>query len=371
MKGRWLDNLTAPGGTVFVVAALMTGLYIVDKALASLETREVTAEARRHYAEGQSLLAAGKAAAAVDEFRHAHTLMRTNRDFDLALASAELTAGRPEDAEQMLSEILSRNSNDGRANFLMARVRVAQNRFNEAVPFYHRAIYGSWADGSNADKTDARLELADELAKRGRSEELLSELLLLDAPSARDPKLARKVAALYLEAGSASRAEAEYRAMLKLNPKDPDAFLGLGETELRRGEYRLAHAAFGGALRYRPDDPKIAARMQLADQLAQLDPTSRRLGSEEKFRRSEEILYRVEDATLDCLKGQAVPPQLHDLIDQSTKLRAQKLTAMPSNEAAEMRLEMAEQIWKARLQACPSQPAADDPLKILIAKMEQ
>jgi hypothetical protein len=44
---------------------------------------------------------------------------------------------------------------------------------------------------------------------------------------------------------------------------------------------------------------------------------------------------------------------------------------MPSNEAAEMRLEMAEQIWKARLQACPSQPAADDPLKILIAKMEQ
>jgi tetratricopeptide (TPR) repeat protein len=213
--------------------------------------------------------------------------------------------------------------------------------------------------------------LADQLAKRGRHEELLSELLLLDSTAAHNPALAKRLAGLYLEAGSAARAETAYRDILNQNPEDADAFEGLGEAELQRGEFRLAHAAFSGALKYGTDDKQASARVQLADELAKLDPTSRRLGSAEKFARSSQILYRVEDETLDCLKGQPPPDRLHDLLAASAKLRSEKTGAMPSNEAAESRLEMAEQIWKARLQACPTQPSADDPLRILIAKMEQ
>jgi tetratricopeptide (TPR) repeat protein len=356
---------------MLAVAALMLGLYGVDKSLANLEAREVNAEARDHYQDGQKLLAAGKAQAAVDAFRHAHTLDRTNRDFNLALAGAELTAGRDNDAEQTLAEVLNRNSNDGRANFLMARVRVAQGRFDDAVSFYHRAIYGSWSDGSTADKIDARLELASQLAARGRSEELLSELLLLDGEDQNDPKLAKKVAALYLEAGSPARAETAYRAILKENPEDADAFDGLGQTELRRGQYRSAHAAFAAALKIRPDDLNAAAKVQLADRLAELDPTSRRLQSVEKYRRSQEILDLVEGATVECLKGQTAPDPLHDLLTRSAKMRAEKTSAMPSNEAAESRLELAGEIWKARLHACAAQPPDDDLLRILITKMEQ
>jgi tetratricopeptide (TPR) repeat protein len=196
-------------------------------------------------------------------------------------------------------------------------------------------------------------------------------LLLLDTNAGRNPELAKRLAGLYLDAGTLARAEAAYRDILRQDPQDADAFSGLGETELRRGEFRLAHAAFSGALKYRPDDGQAKVRVQLADELAKLDPTSRRMGSVEKFARSSQILYRVEDVTLDCLKGQPIPDRLHDLLAASAKLRAEKSGAMPSNEAAETRLEMAEQIWKERLQACPNQPSADDPLRILIAKMEQ
>jgi tetratricopeptide (TPR) repeat protein len=357
--------------TWLAVAAIMAGLYGVDRSLARLETREVDAQARDLYRDGQRMLAAGKAEAAVDEFRRAHSLDRANRDFDMALAEAQLTAGQAAEAGQTLGEVLNRNSNDGRANLLMARVRVAQNRFDDAISFYHRAIYGSWPDGGVSHKTEARLELANQLAERGRNEELLSELLLLDEGASGNPTMAKKIAGLYLQAGSAGRAEAAYRAILQKNPKDTDALEGLGEAELQRGEYRMAHAAFSGVLKYRPNDANTTARVQLADQLAKLDPTPRRLGSVEKFRRSSVILYRVEDATLDCLKGQTVPPRLHDLLAESAKLRAQKTGSMPSNEAAESRLEMAQQIWKARLQTCSAQPAADDPLRILVAKMEQ
>jgi Tfp pilus assembly protein PilF len=344
------------------VLGIMAGLYGVDRALERLEIREVRTEAWHHYQNGLNLVNEHKPVEAVDEFRHAHTLDRLNRDFDIGLAGAQLTAGRPEDAEETLNEILARNSNDGRANFLMARVRLAQNRFDDAISFYHRAIYGSWGDGSIADKTDARLELAGQLARRGRSEELLSELLLLD--SAKGSDVARKVAGLYLEAGSTARAETAYRDILRTDPNDAEAWDGLGEAELKRGEFRGAHAAFEAAVRLgRGDTSKVA----LADRLATLDPTLRRMSSAEKFRRSSEILGMVEAEIADCPKVGS----LQDLLAQSAKLRSEKLPGTPSNEAAETRLELAGQIWKARLQACAAQPAADDPLAILIRKIEQ
>lgn len=357
MKANWL-----------AIAALMAGLYAADKSLANLEAREVRAEARNHYRNGQNLVAAGKNTAAIDELRRAHTLERTNRDFELALAGALLTAGRTDEAEQLVGEILSRNSNDGRANFLMARIRVAQDRFDDSVSFYHRAIYGSWPDGSTAEITNARLELADQLAKRGRSEELLSELLLLDGGS---PAIAKKVAGLYLEAGSAVRAEAAYQALIKENPEDADAWAGLGQAELRRGEYGTAHAAFAAELKIHPDDPAAETRVQLANRLADLDPTSRRLGSAEKFRRSQQILDLVETETRECLQKQAVPQALGNLFVSSAKLKAEKTSKTPSNEAAESRLELAAEIWKARLQACSTKPAAEDPMTLLIAKISQ
>jgi cytochrome c-type biogenesis protein CcmH/NrfG len=339
--------------------------------LAALERREVQAEALDRYRQGQDLLAAGKASDAVDAFRRAHALERMNRNYDLALAGALLTAGHAEDAEQRLGELLGRNPNDGRANLLMARVRVAQDRFADAAASYHRAIYGAWPDGSAADKTAARLELAGELAKRGRSEELLSELLLLDATAAGDEKLAMTLAGLYLEAGSAARAEAAYREILRKDPENADAYEGLGEAELRRGEFSTAHAAFREASKYRPDDAGAAARVKLADELARLDPTSRRLMSAEKFARSSEILARVEAEAQDCLKGRAAPAELRDLLAASGKLKAERTGAMPSNEAAESRLEMAEQLWKVRLRVCAEQPGAEDAMRILMNKMEQ
>jgi tetratricopeptide (TPR) repeat protein len=370
MNWRWLNRVPAPG-VALAVAGVMIVLYGVDKSLASLESREVNAEARGLFEAGQKLMSAGKADAAVNDFERAHALDRTNRDFELALASAQLTAGKADDAEQTVMEVLDRDSNDGRANYLMARVRVAQNRFDNAVSYYHRAIYGSWADGSGAERTEARLELAEQLAKRGRNQELLSELLLLDSTARKTPQLDKKLAALYLEAGSAARAEAAYRAMVRANRMDAEAYEGLGQAELRLGEYRAAHSAFASALKYRPDDPKAAKRMQLADRLADLDPTSRRLGSVEKFKRSQEILYLTEDAAMDCMKGRELPGALHDLLAISQKMRMEKMSGMPSNEAAEARLELAGQIWKARLQACPTEPSEEDPLTIIIRKVEQ
>jgi hypothetical protein len=101
-----------------------------------------------------------------------------------------------------------------------------------------------------------------------------------------------------------------------------------------------------------------------------LDPTSRRLGSVEKFRRSQQILDLAEKAALECVTGQP-PEPLPELLANSAKLKAEKTGPMPSNEAAETRLELAVQLWNARPRACQTKPADEDPLAIIIAKMEQ
>jgi tetratricopeptide (TPR) repeat protein len=361
--------MTAPG-TAIAVACSMIALYGIDRSLARLETNEVESEAQGLYAAGQKLLNTGRPGEAVDAFQRAHSLDRTNRDFELSLAAAQLAAGKAGDAERALSDALNRDSNDGRANLLMARVLKAEGRFDDAVSYYHRAIYGAWPSQAGRERTDARLELADQLAKRGRDQELLSEVLLLDNDAQGDPILARKVAELYLQAGSAGRAAAAYHALIRANPRDADAYVGLGEAELERGDYHAAHSAFAAALRDRPEDPKAAARVRLADQLAELDPTSRRLSSREKFRRSQQILSLTEDATVNCLRGQT-SNELHDLLAAAAKLRAERAPATPTNEAAEARLELAGRIWKSRLRSCSAPPAPADSLTIIHKKIEQ
>jgi hypothetical protein len=62
---------------------------------------------------------------------------------------------------------------------------------------------------------------------------------------------------------------------------------------------------------------------------------------------------------------------LRDLLASAAKMRDEKVGSIPSNEAAETRLALAGQIWKARLQACTDAPSPDDLLPIIIRKIEQ
>jgi tetratricopeptide (TPR) repeat protein len=224
----------------------------------------------------------------------------------------------------------------------------AEGRVADAASYYHRAIYGSWHTDAARARAAARLELARFLAKQGARQELLSELLLLDQAQP-------EVAALFLEAGSAARAAEAYRAALRRDPGDAGALTGLGEAELLRYNYHAARNAFREALRSKPEDAAIAARLQLAETLAELDPTSRRLSSAEKYRRSAAILARVQEELSACAQA---PP-------------APAVRGPVTNEMSEKVLQTAEDLWKQRLKACPQPPGPDDPLPVLFRELAQ
>ncbi|HWB95905.1 MAG TPA: hypothetical protein VG672_04365, partial [Bryobacteraceae bacterium] len=111
--------------------------------------------------------------------------------------------------------------------------------------------------------------------------------------------------------------------------------------------------------------------MELAGKLMSLDPTSRRLSSAEKFRRSNEILSEVRDEVSGCLGGKTAPPELQTALDQGNELLGEKLRGVATNEMAEARLSAAENLWQHRPLACGAPPPADSAIALLLKKINQ
>ena len=320
-----------------------------SKFLASQEQLELQKDAQRVYRSGNALLKAGKPREAATDFARAHALERSNRDYELALAGAQLTAGEVTTSRNTLEDLLEQDSNDARANLIMARAMAAAGRFAEADSYYHRAIYGTWPANSADRQASTRLELADLLAKRGAKEELLSELLLLQN-SAPDANREKKLAALFLAAGSPARAADAYHQLIRKNPDDADAFAGLGQAEVMRGDYSAAVSAYRNAVRRRPADDSLRAERDMTERLSELDPTSRHLSSDEKYRRSVAILNAITACDPAAASAETKPKAI-------------------TNELSESVLETAEELWKSRGEKCHQDPY--DPLPTLMRKLSQ
>ena len=118
------------------------------------ERRESRIEAARLFALSRSLLDRGHSAEAVDRLKDALEIERGNRDFQRALAQAQLAAGQTPDAETTLNDLLLSDSTDGPANLTMgARAPQRKAESREAISYYHRAIYGQWKDDAQKNRS--------------------------------------------------------------------------------------------------------------------------------------------------------------------------------------------------------------------------
>ena len=130
-------------------------------------------------------------------------------------------------------------------------------------------------------------------------------------------------------------------------------YRGLGEAELRRGDYRAARAAFTQVSHISPgDDPanSVAPRLILLNEVIQLDPTPRRLPTAEKYERSQRILALAK-GDLESLLAQRPAAATADSA-RLLKAAADAVAAAPrpiTNELAEQNLDLASQIWKLRV----------------------
>jgi tetratricopeptide (TPR) repeat protein len=353
-------------GTLALVFLAMVILSSADTFLARRERSENHAEAER-------LAAAGRMADpihAVADFKSAISIERENPDYWLELGKAQLAAGQLSDAEATLTELLRRDSTSGAVNLALARVLVKEGRIADAVSAYHRAIYGHWDRGAEANRVDVRFELVNLLARQGSKEESLAELLPLLDMAPDDLELRKRLGHLFLAAGSAPRAGEIFRDILSSHPQDADAYAGLGESEFAGGNYQTAHTDFQTAANLRPSDEAIHGRLELSAEVLGLDPMRRGLSPEEQYRRSLKMLDLATAAITRCA---SLPSPLDsETIEEAQKAMENRSSPARLSDAVESNLNLAEQLWKIRQEQCKQAPTAEEePLRLVLAKIAQ
>jgi tetratricopeptide (TPR) repeat protein len=267
--------------------------------------------------------------------------------------------------------MLQRNATDGAANLTMARVMVKEGRSTEATSYYHQAIYGRWKQDAQANRVKVRFELIDVLVKRGADREVLGELLPVQDEAPKDFQTRKRIARLYLVAGSPSRALDLFKEILREEPMDFDAYAGLGDAEFARGSFRAARTDFRAAARLKPDDEEIRKRLGVCETVLALDPTQRGLSSAERYRRSLKLIKLASDAMNRCV-GAPPSENAHDLAEKAEQALKRRLGSSRQEEVTETNLELVEELWQARQKQCKQSPAeAEEPLALVVARLAQ
>lgn len=359
-------NVRRPLGVATVLALIIAGLWALDWFLAETQAHELQVEAQRVYLDGARLLREGKLPEAVDLLSRAYALERQNSGYELKLIDALTAAGKRDEAEPLLVELLQRESNNAGANVAMARLMASKGEVADAASYYHRALYGVWPGNSDRSRRSVRMELIEFLVKSGRTRELLAELLPLEQEGEEgngDMAFKKRIAHLFLLAGSPSRAADAYRSLIRKDSQDADLYSGLGEADLAAGQYHAAVTAFVAAFQRRPSDPSLHQRMEFSSLMSWLDPTRRQLSSAEKYQRSLRILELARAAYEKCSRQP---------IAADGEVPPVKPPTHVTNELAEEKLATAQQLWRDRISACgPNTSKEEEPLHLIMAKLAQ
>jgi tetratricopeptide (TPR) repeat protein len=354
-------GLPAFVGTIAAVLVSIIAFMFFDLSLAAIDRRESATHAASSYERGLILLRSRDADAAVDQFRIAVGLDRTNVDYSLALSAAMLEAGHASNAESTLKVLLTRTENEGAVNLTMAHVMVREGRVPEAKAYFHRAIFGRWGADSSARRTQARFELIQLLSEHGAPGELLAELLPFEDVSPDSIALRRRLGRLFLLAQSPARAANMFRSVLRRDPSDGEAYAGMGDAALAQGNFRTAKADFGEAAARQPDDPRMPDRLALVDTILALDPGVNDLTPDERFERSRRLLARTLDAAARCGDPPSGAASARELVD--------RVPSPPTRRATgEAMVAAAVELWNARSPRCDA-AISDEALRAVLARL--
>jgi Flp pilus assembly protein TadD len=241
----------------------------------------------------------------------------------------------------------------------MARLLSRTEDWQQAAWYYHRALYGEWKGAP--DLRPLRFELANMLARHKAREQLVAEVVLLDAETAEPPE-AKDLAQLELAAGEWDRAERHYRKLLVSNPNDPHLLAGLARALFGSGRYIAAERSFRRAAGADASDPAVQKELDLVARVNSLDPTLRRLAPSERHRRAHELVSMLLATLRKCSpESPLLTGSDQDLQDHQ---RNRNLSAI-----AEADLDLFEFLWAARDQVCRPGTKLPDTLELLAAQL--
>lgn len=353
---------------VFLVFVALAVLFAFTGALAKIYRGQRLQRAESHYRSGQQLAQAGRPAAAVEEYRAALTYSHDDNRYQLALALSLMDLGRLDEAQSHLLDLHENDPNDALTDLMLARIAARHGRTEAAVTDYHQAIYGLWPDDQVRNRTQARFELIDLLARTGQTRQARSEIEALADEAPNDAATENRIGNLLLRYGSPQRGWEIFQRVLAKEPRDADAAYGAAEAAFAEANYTTAAAGYRRALRLNPANGAARRRLDETFEILSLDPMQVDLAADQRFERSRVLVEKAVESLKACA-GASRDSTVQTLLSSG---EAFLQTRRGHREGDTPRaIALAEDIWHARKQACgrPTQP--EEALDLVMAKVSK
>ena len=238
----------------------------------------------RWFSRGVADLQAKKFNSAVTEFRAALLYSRDNYSYQLNLAEALLGMKHTGEASAYLLNLWDREPENGLVNLELARITSQQKRTDDAIRYYHNAVYAVWTNDEEGTRLGARLELIELLLRIGATTQAQSELIALAENAGDDPAQQRQIGDLFLRAQDYEHALTAYHVSLRSSPHNAAAMAGAGHAALELGRYPLAQRYLQEAVKENPGDTESAERLKTVQMVVRMDPFRRQISAAERGR---------------------------------------------------------------------------------------
>jgi Flp pilus assembly protein TadD len=214
-------------------------------------------------------------------FRTAARIDRDDREYRLALADALRRTGDNPGALDVLLPLRQAFPEDVEVNTTLARLEAARGNQEDAVRYYQTAILALWRPANLTARRELRVELIEFLLAHGAGERAQSEALKLSGEIPDEAQAHVTAGRLLLRTGSAARAEAQFVAALRLDPRNTEAIAGAGEAAFDAGDYERAHEFLVRV----PADRVPQGMLELATLVLSSDPLLPHLTARDRERR--------------------------------------------------------------------------------------
>ncbi|MGE5081667.1 MAG: tetratricopeptide repeat protein, partial [Acidobacteriota bacterium] len=226
-----------------VMLVLLTAVTVVFFVFVAALSRAYRDQQRllgnRWYQRGVADLSGKRYQAAVTDFRAALLYSRDNYTYQLNLAEALLGMNRRAEASAYFLNLWDRQPEDGLVNLELARIAAQKGQAQQAVRYYHDAVYAVWPTQQEIQRREARLELIELLLRSNAKGQAQAELIALSENANEDPVQLEVLGDLFMRAQDYEHALGEYRLSLKADGHNAKTLAGAGYAAYELGQYPL------------------------------------------------------------------------------------------------------------------------------------
>lgn len=346
----------------------------------------VTVLSRTHQAQRQAIgdrwfnrgiadLNANRFDAAVTDFRAALLYSPDEYFYQLHLAEALIGEGRTGQASAYFINLWEREPENGTVNLELARIAAQRGETDNAIRYYHNAVYAAWPRDQEGMRRNARLELIELLLRNDLKAQAQSELIALAENAGPDPVQQERIGDLFLRAEDYEHALGAYNAALKSSRHHAAALAGAGYAAFELGRYQLAQHYLQSAISANPNDPGSAERLKTSQLVLHLDPFRRQIPTAERNRIVKEAFaaagQRLRSCAVPDVKATA-PASVPSLSDEWGRLEPQITEAglRRNPDLADTAMDLVFRIERETSMVCGTPTGADLAL-LLISRMHE